>query len=327
MIVFSTEFREGQKDCRKRLQIPAHCDIISPIVLQCGKAEIPMLVMLVVVGLYTITSINDKYAVSKAEYTGSQLTFLMAAGTAPFLAMLLPWADRTLTFGWQAAVCILLIALSKYLEFDMSARILRSMSAFELKAWVGILLFVSYFTDAVMYGFPPDPLKIMFIALTVAGLAMIAISGREKVEYRKIVVPLLLYMAAKFGYGFVMKAAGAYISSTLTLLFALIVLALVMLPAAKPWTIPKESPEGLKGLLIVIACKIPNAFGLMGENAVAEESLTNFSFIPPMTLIVIFITGLFSRSTRPTGLNLAGSIVCIAGILGFQIADILTATA
>lgn len=286
-----------------------------------------MLLMLVVVGLYTITSLNDKYAVSKAKYNGAQLTFLMAAGTAPFLAMLLPWADRTLTFTWQALVCVLLLALSKYLEFDMSARILKTMSAFELKAWVGILLFASYFTDAVMYSFSPDPLKIMFIVLTVAGLVMIAISGREKVEYGKIAVPLLLYLAARFGYGYVVKAAEPYISSTLTLLFALIVLALVMLPAAKPWTIPKESPEGIKGLLIVVACKIPNAFGLMGENAVAAESMTNFAFIPPMILIVIFIIGLFSKSTRPTGLNLAGSIVCIAGILGFQIADILIANA
>ena len=285
-----------------------------------------MLLMLAVVGLYTITSLNDKYAVSKAKYNGAQLTFLMAAGTAPFLAMLLPFADRTFTFTWQALVCILLIALSKYLEFDMSARILKSMSAFELKAWVGILLFVSYFTDAVMYGFSPDPLKILFIVLTTAGLAMIAVSGREKVEYRKIAVPLILYLAARFGYGFVMKAAEPYISSAMTLFFALIVLALVMLPAAKPWKIPKDSPEGMKGLLIVVLCKIPNAFGLMGENAVAAESLTNFSFIPPMILIVIFIIGLFGKSTRPTGLNLAGSIVCIVGILGFQAVDLFIQT-
>ena len=105
----------------------------------------------------------------------------------------------------------------------------------------------------------------------------------------------------------------------------LLLLALVMLPSAKPWTIPKASPEGIKGLIIVVLCKIPNAFGLMGENAVAAESLTNFSFIPPMILIVIFIIGLFSKSTRPTGLNLAGSVICIIGILGFQIADLLTA--
>ncbi len=275
--------------------------------------------MLAVVGLYTITSLNDKYAVSKAKYNGSQLTFFMAAGTVLFLLPLLPFADTTVTANWLAPVFVLLIALSKYLEFDMSAKILEYMSAFELKAWVGILLFVSYFTDVIIYSQTISIMKLLFIVLTMAGLVMIAVSGREKVNYKKIAVPMLLYLAARFIYGFVMNAAEGIISSTMTLLFALIVLALVMLLSAKPLAAAKNSPEGMKGVIIVLLCKLPNALGLLGENAVAAESLTNFAFIPPMILIVIFIVGLFSKSTRPTGLNLAGSIVCIAGILGFQI--------
>ena len=278
-----------------------------------------MLLMLAVVGLYTITSLNDKYAVSKAKYNGPQLAFFMAAGTVLFLLPLLPFADTTVTANWLAPVFVLLIALSKYLEFDMSAKILEYMSAFELKAWVGILLFVSYFTDVIIYSQTISIVKLLFIALTMAGLVMIAVSGREKVNYKKIAVPMLLYLAARFIYGFVMNAAEGIISSTMTLLFALIVLALVMLPSAKPWAVAKTSPEGMKGVIIVLLCKLPNALGLLGENAVAAESLTNFAFIPPMILIVIFIVGLFSKSTRPTGLNLAGSIVCIAGILGFQV--------
>ena len=77
-----------------------------------------MLLMLAVVGLYTITSLNDKYAVSKAKYNGSQLTFFMAAGTVLFLLPLLPFADTTVTANWLAPVFVLLIALSKYLEFE-----------------------------------------------------------------------------------------------------------------------------------------------------------------------------------------------------------------
>ena len=282
-----------------------------------------MLLMLAVVGLYTITSLNDKYAVSKAKYNGPQLTFFMAAGTVLFLLPLLPFADTTITANWLAPVFVILIALSKYLEFDMSAKILEYMSAFELKAWVGILLFVSYFTDVIIYSQTISIVKLLFIALTMAGLVMIAVSGREKVNYKKIAIPMLLYLAARFLYGFVMNAAEGIISSTMTLLFALIVLALVMLPSAKPWTVTKNSPEGIKGVVIVFLCKLPNALGLLGENAVAAESLTNFAFIPPMILIVIFIVALFSKSTRPTGLNLAGSIVCITGILGFQVAGMI----
>ena len=75
--------------------------------------------------------------------------------------------------------------------------------------------------------------------------------------------------------------------------------------------------------VLVLLCKLPNALGLLDENAVSAESLTNFAFIPPMIMIVIFIVGLFSKSTRPTGLNLTGSIVCIAGILGFQVVGMI----
>ena len=166
-----------------------------------------MLLMLAVVGLYTICSLNDKYAVSKAKYNGSQLTFLMAAGTVPFLLLLLPFSDRTVTADWRAVLFVLLIALSKYLEFDMSAKILKYMSAFELKAWVGILLFVSYFTDVMIYSQKISAVKLLCIALTMAGLVMIAVSGREKVDYKKIALPMILYLAARFIYGFVMNAA------------------------------------------------------------------------------------------------------------------------
>lgn len=282
-----------------------------------------MLTMLAVVALYTICSLNDKYAVSKAKLNGSQLTFLMAAGTIPFLALLLPFSDRTFTFSLPTLICILLIAASKFLEFSMGAKILVEMSVFELKAWLGLILFLSYATDIIMGTQSINALKILCIAVTVAGLVMIARSGRKKVHYRKIAVPLIIYIAAKFAYGFIMNTAETYISSTLTLFFALIVLALVLIPSAKPLSIAAESPEGKKGVWIVVLCKLPNALGLLGENAVASQSLTNYAFIQPMILVVVLILDLMKKNTRPTGWNLAGSLICVLGILGFQAAEVL----
>ena len=60
--------------------------------------------MTAVVAMYTICSLNDKYAVSKAKLNGSQLTFLMAAGTIPFLALLLPFSERTFTFSFPTFI-------------------------------------------------------------------------------------------------------------------------------------------------------------------------------------------------------------------------------
>lgn len=281
-----------------------------------------MLTMTAVVAMYTICSLNDKYAVSKAKLNGPQLTFLMAAGTIPFLALMLPFSDRTFTFSLPTFIFIILITVSKFLEFSMSAKILAEMSVFELKAWLGLTLFMSYGTDIIMYSQSVSVLKILCIAVTAAGLVMIARSGRKKVNYSKIAVPLIIYISAKFGYGFIMKSAEKYISSTLTLFFALIILAVIMIPSAKPLSIAAESPEGKKGVIIVILCKLPNALGLLGENAVAAQSLTNYSFIQPMILIVVLILDLLKKSTRPTGWNLAGSLICVLGILGFQVVGI-----
>lgn len=283
-----------------------------------------MYLMTEVVALYTICSLNDKYAVSKAKMNGSQLTFLMAFGTLPFMALLLPFSDTTFTLSPWTLIFIILIAASKYLEFSMSAKILEQMSAFELKAWLGLTIFMSYFSEVIMQTQNISAVKIFCIIITVTGLAMIAKSGRKKVNYKKIVIPLIIYIIAKFGYGFVVHAAEKYISSTLTVFFALMILALVLIPSAKPLSIAQTSPEGKKGVFIVCMCKLPNALGLSGENAVAAQSLTNYAFIQPMILIVILILDFLKKSTRPTGLNLAGSIVCSLGILGFQIKGVMS---
>ncbi|MGN0665631.1 MAG: hypothetical protein ACI4KF_03810 [Huintestinicola sp.] len=277
-----------------------------------------MPLMLLVVALFTITSLNDKYAVSKCHLNGSELTFLMAAGTSVFLTFLLPFMDTKFTLCPQAFLCIGLIALSKYLEFAMSAKILIDMSAFELKAWMGVVIFLSYITDVIM-GSELKLLKLLMIAVTGAGLVFIALSGRSSVNYKKILIPLILYLAASFGYGFVMKAAEPYISSTMTIYFALIILALVLIPSAKPAKIISNCAEGKKGVGFVVLAKLPNAFGLLGYNAVAAQSLTNYSFISPMVLIVLFIIGLIRKDgEKPDKLNLTGSLLCIAGIVGFQ---------
>ena len=282
-----------------------------------------MLLMIIVVTLYSITSLNDKYAVSKCKYTGSQLTFMMAAGTLFFLLFTLPFSDTSFTLSPMSFLCIGLIALSKYLEFAMSARILVDMSVFELKAWLGLTLFISYFADVFLYGETISALKILCITLTAAGLVLIAKEGKKQVNYKKIALPLVLYLSSRLIYGFVMKAGENYISSTMTLFWALVLLAVLMLPAAKPHKMPKESPEGIKGMAIVAGCKLPNALGLLCENRIAAESLTNFSFIHPMILVVIFVTGMIDRNEKLSKLSIIGGICVIAGIFGFQAAGLL----
>lgn len=276
-----------------------------------------MALMLMVVLCYTICSLSDKYAVAKIKFNGNELTFLMAAATALFMTFTLPFVDTRVIWGIPAVAAILLLTASKMLEFQMSALILQDMSAFELKAWLGICLFVSYFTDIVMKTQRFSWLRLGFIAVTVIGLVLIAQAGRKKIRYGKIVLPLIVYLIAKYGYGLVIAAAEPYISSTMCLYFALILLALILLPMAHPVRIFREKRNG--GLFVVLT-KIPNVAGLLGENAVIAVSLANYSFIQPMILVVLFFWGIVRKEEEHDLLSVLGGIVCIIGIVGFQIA-------
>lgn len=102
------------------------------------------ILMMAVTACYTITSLSDKYAVAEAKFTGNEFTFLMCSSMSVFLALTLPFQTLHFMLTWQSFAAILLIALCKMLEFQMSALVLKQLSAFELKAWLGVTLFTSY---------------------------------------------------------------------------------------------------------------------------------------------------------------------------------------
>lgn len=218
--------------------------------------------MIITVICYTVCSLNDKYTVSKAKFNGNEFTFLMASATSFFMLFALPMSEIYFAFSWQSFLAVLLVVIIKWLEFQCSARVLTELSAFELKAWLGITLFFSYITDLMM-GSKVLWLKFLFIGITAVGLFFIAQAGRkEQVQYRKIILPLIVYLAVKFGYGVTVRLSKPYVNSTLLLFIGFIIL----------------------------------------------------------TLILLFI-GLI-RKERYSRKSLIGSIICIIGIVGFQLAKI-----
>ena len=188
-----------------------------------------VIMMLAVTVCYTITSLSDKYAVSEAKFTSDEFTFLMCSSMSVFLAFSLPFQKISFAFTWQSFLAIILVAVCKMLEFQMSAVVLKQLTAFELKAWLGITLFASYLSDVIL-GAELKIISIACIMVTTVGLVCIARSGREgKVDYKSIIIPLALYLLSKFGYGIVIKAFSPYASSIMQLLPAMITVALIML--------------------------------------------------------------------------------------------------
>lgn len=275
-----------------------------------------MEMILLAAGCYTVCSLSDKYAASTAKLSGIRITFIMAAATAFFMTLLLPILGIPFSpLSWQLLVFVILIAANKLLEFVLGTAILIEMSAFELKAWLGVALFLSYFTDAFAYGESFSAVGLLFIAVTAVGLFLIAQSNRKNVRYRKIVLPLIFYIAVKYGYGLTMRFAEPYGDSTLILYFALILLTVVLAPKAH---IVQAAREKKKGVLITAVTKLPNAVGLYAENTALAVSLTGYSMIQPLILVALFLIGCF-RGEYCTKLSMAGALVAVAGIVGFQL--------
>lgn len=265
-------------------------------------------------GCYTICGLADKYAVAKAKLSGTAFTFIMAFATVFFMSFILPFVEPTYTFSWQSLIFIVLIAACKLLEFVMASKVLVEMSAFELKAWMGVVLFASYFCDYFMYGGSFSLLGILFILITGCGLFLIA-KGNKQVHYKKIIVYLIIYLGTKLAYGFTMNYGSVYTSSNMILYFALVLLSVVLFPKAH---VIKICTDNTKGVLVTAITKLPNAIGLFAENAALAASMTGYSLIQPIILIALFFIGLIRRE-RCTKLNLAGSLISIVGIICFEL--------
>lgn len=274
-----------------------------------------VILMLAVTACYTICSLNDKYAAAKANFSGDEFTFLMCSSMSVFLALSLPFQNLSFSLTWQSFLSVLLVVVCKMLEFQMSARVLKQLSAFELKAWLGITLFASYFTD-ILFGSELNIIKLICIFATAAGLVFIARSSKGGVNYKQIILPLMLYLVSKYGYGLIIRSFSPYASSTMQLLPAMVIISLIMLPRVHIRELIKNNRSGV---VKVVLARIPNTLGMLLENAVISISLANYSFIQPMILLTLFVIGLIRREKR-SRLNLIGSIICIVGIVAFQLA-------
>lgn len=271
--------------------------------------------MLGVTACYTITSLSDRYAAHDVHFSGSEFTFLMCSSMSVFIACILPFQEVYFTFSWQAFAAILLIALCKFLEFHMSMIVMEQLPAFELKAWLGVNLFVSYFTE-VLGGMPLSIPKTGCIVLTAIGLVLIVRSDKsEKTDYKRIALPLILYMMSKYGYSIVIKSFTPYVSSAVQLFGAMVIIAVVMLFRVSPAAIFAKSR---KGAVSVILARIPNAAGTLLENAVIAISITSYSFIQPMILVTLFLISFFTEKKRALR-ELCGSLVCVCGIVLFVV--------
>lgn len=106
-----------------------------------------MVFSLLTVVFYTASSLGDKYISAKLACSAQEFSFLVALSTAFFLALVLPFTGWNFAFTLQSGQALIVLIALKIAEFYTSAALLKTVSAYELKAWLSLNVIVSYLVD------------------------------------------------------------------------------------------------------------------------------------------------------------------------------------
>ncbi|MGN1411931.1 MAG: hypothetical protein ACI4WH_05405 [Oscillospiraceae bacterium] len=273
-----------------------------------------MLPMLCTVACYTFCSYADKFLISKEKISRNMFTFFISFFLLIFMLMYLPF---DFYFQPNTSTFILLGAFTicKMLEFNLTAFTLTELSAFELKAWLGLGVVISYFYDIFFNNVDFSIVSAIFITMVVTGLFLIANDKSKKVNYKKIGFGLFGVIVGKSGYGIVIHEIKDTCSSTLTMCISLALICLIMLFYYNPIEDVKRNPKAIGKLSLI---RVINTIGSLVENYVATISVISYSLIQPLILIVMFIISIFKKD-KSSKKGMFGGVMCIIGIVALQL--------
>ena len=274
-----------------------------------------MLFSLLTVVFYAASSLGDKFISAKLDCNAREFSFLVSAATALFLALMLPFLGWSFAFSWRALVILLLLIAFKIGEFYTSAYLLKTVSAYELKAWLSINVILSFLVDlrrgkeTFFWAFIPCA------AALLVGIGMIAFAHRsegEDVKKAGFLYTLfsLAYIASKFLYGLAINELNltSEASRVSVLLLVMVGVALLQLPFVRFKTFFRK-----KGLLLGALTRLPNAAGLWTEAIAAQQNLLLYSLVQPMQLLILFATALIRREKLGKA-KLIGSILSLVTV-------------
>lgn len=265
-----------------------------------------MVFSLLTVVFYTASSLGDKYISAKLACSAQEFSFLVALSTAFFLALVLPFTGWNFAFTLQSGLALIVLVALKIAEFYTSAALLKTVSAYELKAWLSLNVIVSYLvdlargTETFFWAFLPCA------AALVAGIGLVAF-GEKREKLLRYILLSLGYIASKFLYGLQMNVLEGT-SPVCVLLLVMLGVALLQLPFVKFKTFFRK-----KGLALGALTRIPNAAGPWTEAIAAQQNLLLYSLVQPMQLAILFATALIRRE-KMEKLRLAGSIVTLVAV-------------
>lgn len=136
--------------------------------------------VLLAVACYTISSLGDKYISSKLKCSPAEFAFIVSFATMLWIGITLSLTGWGYQFNRRNGVILSLLVLWKLIELYTSALLLKTVSAYELKAWLGINIVCSYLYNVLCGIYQTDlrmPCWIMrIVPACISGSSAISVS-------------------------------------------------------------------------------------------------------------------------------------------------------
>ena len=260
---------------------------------------------------YTVSSIEDKRITSKLKCTPAEFAFIVSSATMAWLLLAIPFLGWGFSISIKNGLVLLALAAAKMTEFYTSSVLLKTVSAYELKAWLGINIVCSYFYNAVGGVYAWNRWIILFSALLCIGIVMIVFGQHLPDRKRRgsrwaLCLLCLLFIGSKFLYGLLFGLMSG--SETTSVFFVMLLTALIQLPK-----VHIRDLAGRKGMAGAVVSRIPNAAGLVLEALTAAQNVFLYAMIQPVQLAVLFLFSIAKK--EPMGKRkLVGSILCLLSV-------------
>ncbi len=264
-----------------------------------------MVWVLLTVIFFAVSSQADKQISAKLQCSPKEFAFLVSGATAVWMAVLFPFVGWHMEFTGFHMLLLFALTACKITEFYTSAILLKTVSAYELKAWLGINIILSYLFNIYAGKAQVKISALLFCLILFCGIAMILKAGGNR---GKTIQLSLLFILSKFLYGLVLGMFSEGSSSISILFIVMIAVAVLQLPAVFPCRFLKK-----KGSVFAVLSRIPNTLGLLTEAHAAVQNIFLYAMVQPMQLLLLFVFSLIKKEPMPKG-KLAGSILCIAAV-------------
>ena len=272
-----------------------------------------MIWALLTVVFYSLTAYGDKYISSKMKCTPGEYTFLVSIVTVFWLLLCLPVTGWQMNFNLYSILLLICLIVWKILEFYTTAMLLKHMEPYELRAWLGINVVLSYGIN-LLEGKNSFRISILVLVICLlTGIYLILTAQAERKLTRSIVV-CLLYIVSKFMYGLQMGYTVSYGNSITILILVLTIVAVIQLPHLSKRTLPDK-----KKMLGVVVSRLTNAAGLITEAEAATANIFFYTLVQPIQLFVLFIVCLITRKPMSRRKRV-GSVLCVAAVFLMTIA-------